>query len=221
MAFPRWEGLQTRSGLEAIGSFSLHTTAAAFCGIFFGPWLLSRWFIWILPLLRIPPPAPRADYWLQHLELVTIIPALVFGALVARYFERLASWAWVVPTMILSYKLLTFTNPNVSVLASADPWSRFSYYFVIQQHMPTFSSLGLSGSDPIRVAQQLDVTAPFYSGIAYSIGALLTKHKRIERVVSSLRREPEPEVVGPDDAGVEQIGEAKEQPVTKAHSSKS
>lgn len=78
--------------------------------------------------------------------------------------------------------------------------------------MPTFSSLGLSGSDPIRVAQQLNVTVPFYSGIAYSVGALLTKHKAIEKVVASFRREPEPEVFGPEDSGVEWVGEAKEDP---------
>lgn len=236
IALPRWQNLIAKDGVQAnalsdiarrsgfvwpgaaaIGSFALHTTAVPLCGIFLGPWLFSRWFVWILPLLRISPDMPRGDYWLQHLELVSIIPALVFGALVARYFERLASWAWVVPTMILSYKLLTFTNPDASVLASADQWSRFSYYFVIQQHMPTFSNLGLGGSDPIRVAQQLDITVPFYSGIAYSIGALLTKHKVIERFVSSLRREPEPEVFGPEDAGVEWIEEAKEEP---SHESK-
>lgn len=219
IALPRWgqgSGF-VWPGAGAIGSFALHTTAVPMCGIFLGPWLFSRWFVWILPLLRISPAMPRGDYWLQHLELVSIIPALVFGALVARHFERLASWAWVVPTMILSYKLSTFTKPDASVLASADPWSRFSYYFVIQQHMPTFSSLGLSGSDPIRVAQQLDVTVPFYSGVAYSIGALLTKYKVIERFVSSLRREPEPEVFGPEDTGVEWIEEAKEEP---SHESK-
>jgi hypothetical protein len=231
MALPRWKGLLTRSGLQvnqtedaarrsglvwpgagAIGAFALHTTAVPFCGIFFGPWLFSRWFVWILPLFRISPAMPRADYWLQHLELVSIIPALVFGALVARYLARLASWAWVVPTMILAYKLLTFTNTNVSVLASADPWSRFSYYFVIQPHMPTFTSFGLGGSDPIRVAAQLNITVPFYSGIAYSVGALLMKHKAIEKVVVSLRREPEPEVFGPEEAGVEWVGDAKEDP---------
>lgn len=236
IALPRWQNLIAKDGVqanalsdiarrsgfvwpgaEAIGSFALHTTAVSLCGIFLGPWLFSRWFVWILPLLRILPDMPRGDYWLQHLELVSIIPALVFGALVARYFERLASWAWVVPTMILSYKLLTFTNPDASVLAPADQWSRFSYYFVIQQHMPTFSNLGLGGSDPIRVAQQLDITVPFYSGIAYSIGARLTKHKVIERFVSSLRRESEPEVFGAEDAMVERIEEAKEEP---SHESK-
>jgi hypothetical protein len=123
MALPHWKGVLARSGLHvnriedvarrsgfvwpgagAVGSFAFHTTAVTFCGIFFGPWLLSRWFVWILPLRRIWPAMPIADYWLQHLELVSIIPALVFGAVVARYFERLAPWAWIVPTMILSYQ---------------------------------------------------------------------------------------------------------------------
>ena len=235
IALPRWERLLAENGAqadtisdiarrsgfvwprtEAIGSFALHTTAVPLCGIFLGPWLLSRWFVWVLPLLRISSTTPKADYWLQHLELVSIIPALVFGALIARYFEKLAAWAWVVPTIIVSYKLLTFTNPNVSVFASADPWHRFSYYFAIQQHMPTFSELLLS-RDPGRVVQQIDVTVPFYSGIAYSAGALLTKHKVIDRIVSSLSREPE--VFGPEEAGVEWIGEAKEEPATKADSS--
>jgi hypothetical protein len=211
MTLPRWEHVLIRSGLQAnriedvarrsglvwpgagaIGSFALHTTAVPICGIVIGPWLFARWFVWILPLFRISPAMPRADYWLQNLELVSIIPALVFCALMARYLEKLASWAWIVPTIILSYRLLTFTDANASVLASADSWSRFSYYFVIQQHMPTFSlSFGLSG-DPIRAAQQLDVTVPFYSGIAYSVGALFTKHKTIDRIVSGLRRKPEP-----------------------------
>ena len=92
MALPRWKGLLTRSGLQvnqtedvakrsglvwpgtgAIGSLALHTTAAAVCGIHFGPWLLSRWFVWILPLAGISSGTPSADNWLQHLELVSVI----------------------------------------------------------------------------------------------------------------------------------------------------
>jgi hypothetical protein len=78
--------------------------------------------------------------------------------------------------------------------------------------MPTFSSFWLSGSDPVRVAQQIDVTVPFYSGVAYSVGALLTKYKVIDGIADSLRREPEPEIFGPEEAGVELVGDAKEDP---------
>jgi len=225
MALPGWEGLLRRKGLQdketreaarrcalvwpgaaAIGSLAFHTTAAAVCGIHLGPWLLSRWFVWILPLVGMSS-APSADYWLQHLELVSIVPAFAVGFVVSRNVEKLATWAWILPTMILSYKLLTFTDPHASVLAS-DPWSRFSYYFVIERYMPTLYNL--RGSDPIRVAAQMTVVVPFYSGVAYSIGALLKKSKLIERIVRSFLAEPEPEVFLPEEAGVEWIGDAKE-----------
>jgi len=130
IALLRWKGLLERDSLQndqmedtpqrtglvwpgigAVGAFALHTTIAALCGIHFGPWLLSRWFAWILPLIGISSSgAPRADYWLQHLELVSIIPALVVGFIVSRYFEKSSSLAWILPTTILSYKLLTFTD---------------------------------------------------------------------------------------------------------------
>ncbi len=235
MALPGWKGLLTRKGLranqtedvaqrsglvwpgtEAIGAFALHTTAAAVCGIHFGPWLLSRWFVWILPLAGISSGTPRADYWLQHLELVSVVPALVAGFVVSRYFEKLSSWAWILPTIILSYKLLTFTNAHASVFAS-DPWAGFSYYFVIQQHMPIFDSFGFGGSDPVRVAAQMTVVVPFYSGVAYSVGAILRKYKVTDRIASSLRSEREPEVFGPEEAGVEWIRDPKEDP---AHESR-
>jgi hypothetical protein len=147
------------------------------CGLHFGPWLLFRWFAWILPLVGIWYSTPRADYWLQHLELVSAIPAVVVGFVVSRYCKKLASRAWILPTMVLSYNFLIFTDARASVFAS-NPWAGFSFYFVIQQHMPTFSSFG--GSDPVRVAEQIDVTVPFYSGVAYSIGALLKEYKVLE-----------------------------------------
>jgi hypothetical protein len=233
MALLRWKSLLTRKvlqtdqaedvaqhassvwpGIEVIGTFALHTTIAALCGIHFGPWLLSRWFVWIVPLLGISSGGvPSADQWLQHLELVSIIPALVVGYVVSRYFEKSSSWVWILPTIILSYKLSTFTDPHASVFAS-DHWAGFSYYFLIQQHMPTLNDFGFSGSDPIRVAAQMTVVAPFYSGVAYSIGALLRKYKVTNRIASSFRSEPEPQVFLPEEAGVEWIGETKENSVS-------
>ena len=77
--------------------------------------------------------------------------------------------------------------------------------------MPTFYDF--RGSDPVRVAAQMTVVAPFYSGVAYSIGALTKKRKVLERIIESVLREPEPKVFLPEDAGVEWIGDAKEPPV--------
>jgi hypothetical protein len=169
------------------------------CGIHFAPWLLSRWFAWILPLTGISTVTSSADYWLQHLEIVSIVPALVAGYIACQYFPKLATSAWILPTTTLSYKLLTFTSPHASVFA-ADHWSRFSYYFVIERMMPTLYNF--RGSDPVRVAVQMTVVVPFYSGVAYSIGALLKQHRLPERIIGSFLAQPEPDVFGAEEAGV-------------------
>jgi len=197
---------------SAVGSFALHTTAAAVCGTQFGPWLLSRWFVWIRPMIGLSSIAPNADYYLQHLELVSIVPAFVAGYVICRRFQKLAWCAWILPTAILAYKLLTFTNPQASVFTSSK-WSAFSYYFVIERLMPTFYDL--RGSDPVRVLAQMTVVVPFYSGVAYSIGACLEKSKVVDRIAKSLLADPEPEVFGPEEAGVQWIGDQKEQPTNE------
>ena len=51
-------GLAWPAGIAGIGFFALHTTAAAICGIHLGPWLLSRWHAWILPLLGMSSHTP-------------------------------------------------------------------------------------------------------------------------------------------------------------------
>jgi hypothetical protein len=210
MALPRWRGLLTRNGLQvsqteavaersslvwsgtgAIGSFALHTTAAAICGIHFGPWLLSRWYAWILPLLGMSSHTPTGSDWLQHFELVSIVPALVVGYLVSKRFGRLASCAWILPTIILAYELLRFTEPHVSVLAEFHPSTRFQYFFVIQRTAPTLTP-GFGGVDLVRIALQMSVIAPFYAGLAYSAGAIAAKRDLLKRIfgVGSMRPEP-------------------------------
>ena len=49
------------------------------------------------------------------------------------------------------------------------------YFFDIQKVMPTWANP--LASDPERVAAQMFVTAPFYAGLAYSLGALMSKHQ--------------------------------------------
>ena len=79
--------------------------------------------------------------------------------------------------------------------------------------MPTFYDL--RGSDPVRVLAQMTVVVPFYSGVAYSIGACLEKSKVVDRIAKSLLADPEPEVFGPEEAGVQWIGDQKEQPTNE------
>src|ERR1700686_2731741 len=185
-------GLVWPPGIVAIGFFALHTTAAAICGIHFGPWLLSRWYAWILPLLGMSSHTPTGSDWLQHFELVSIVPAFVVGYLVSRRFGRLATYAWILPTLILTYELLKFTEPQVSVLAPHSS-TRFQYFFVIQRTMPTFTP-GFGGVDPVRVALQTSAVAPFYVGLADTAGALAEKHDLLKRIFGTSPMQPEPEL---------------------------
>jgi hypothetical protein len=182
------ERLARRSGLHwpgasSIGAFALHTAAAEMCAVNLGPWLVYHWFGWMLPLFGLSTIILGTDYYLQHLETISIVPALVVGYFVARHLPRLAATAWIVPTAILSYKLWTFVDPHASVLAASNPFARFSYYFDIVPVMPTLRDL--YSPDPTRVLQQMLVVAPFYSGFAYSAGAFLSRRRIFDHFVGS------------------------------------
>jgi hypothetical protein len=64
-----------------------------------------------------------------------------------------------------------------------------------------------------RFVAQITFVASFYSGVAYSIGALMMRWKVIDKIIKTSRREPEPEVFSPEDDGVEWIGNHKDRPV--------
>jgi hypothetical protein len=207
LALPHWLGLLRSEGMQgqqteevarswgliwpgtaAVGSFALHTTACAVCAIHFGPWLLSRWFAWIVPLTGMAHHAASGDDWFQHFELVSIVPALLVGYILSRKFRGMATWAWILPTVILAYDILTFSEPPSSVLAPNSS-TRFSYFFAIQRSIPTL----LGGGDFVRVSDQMDVVAPFYAGVAYAIGALAAKHYLLEKFFGHPRNvQPEP-----------------------------
>ena len=178
-----FENLARQSGLywrraTGIGLFAMHTSCAEICAVNVGPWLVFHWFGWVLPLAGFSTTTLATNYYLQHLEVVSIVPALVVGYLMAKHYGWLATWAWIFPTIVLSYKLWTFADPRASIFAP-NVWSRFSYYFVIVQVMPTFQNF--NNSDPVRVAEQMFVVAPFYAAIAYTCGALLAKWQVLER----------------------------------------
>jgi hypothetical protein len=135
---------------------------------------------------------PTGSDWLQHFKLVSIVPALVVGYLVSTHFGRLATYAWILPTLVLAYELLKFTEPQVSVLAPHSS-TRFQYFFVIQRAMPTFTP-GFGGVDPVRVALQMSMVTPFYAGLAYTAGALAAKHDLLKRIFGSSPTQSEPEM---------------------------
>jgi hypothetical protein len=131
-------------------------------------------------MLGISTVTPAADWYLQHLELTSIIPALVAGYLVVRQPNSVATWAWGIPAVVLVYKMLRYQVPS-SVLFGTS-MSAVRYFFVIEQTMPTMRYT--TPSDPIRVLAQMSITAPFYAGVAYSFGALVSKHDLLRRLFS-------------------------------------
>lgn len=147
----------------------LHTAVVYICALYFSPWLVGRWFAWFAPLLHASSKVPPGDWYLQHLELVSIVPGVIAGYLNSRRRDSPATWAWAVPTLVLAYQMLRFRGSS-SVLS---PESAFAYFLNIQHSMPTLVSP--TASDPIRVLAQMTITAPFYAGVAYSLGALCSK----------------------------------------------
>jgi hypothetical protein len=173
---------ERRSPVRWAGLFLLNTALVYVFATRVSPMLVGRWFAWFAPALNIPASISSGDWYLSHLEIVAILPALVAGYIdIGRFIpsivgKRIAEWrsgsagtyAWVVPTLLLLYKMWRF-RPPTSVLVGPSV-SAFSYLFDIQKVMPTLANP--LASDPKRVLAQMYVTAPFYAGLAYSLGAL-------------------------------------------------
>lgn len=158
-------------------------------------WLVIHWFGWIMPILHISTSVPATDWYLQHFELMTILPALVVGYVnVARFLpgkvrtfihedrHSIGPWAWVLPTLVLLYRLLEYHAPSSSVLYGSS-MTVVKYFFDIVKVMPTRQTFFYS--DPIRVLAQMSVTAPFYAGVAYSVGALASKYDVLAKLFTS------------------------------------
>ena len=208
-------------GARRVGFLAVHTTAAGLCATYLNLWLAGRIVYWILPLLGQPAPSHVMDFYLQHFELANIVPAFLLGCLIVRKFPDFSTWAWLVPTIVMLYKLVTFAEPDVSVLDTGHSWQRFSYYFDIQRVAPTMTftptSFQVTGPDPLRVLAQITVVATFYCNIAYSLGALATKTKVIQKIWEGLSREPKPEVFEPEEAaGIVVVpNDAEEKPLQR------
>jgi hypothetical protein len=162
--------------------------------------LVSLWFAWAPRLFQISTIVRPGDWYLQHLEVMTIVPALVAGyvdvgrivpALLGGLIKgrRIASpaiWAWSIPTLVLIYKMLQYRAPSSVLIGTS--MSAFRYFFdILRNPAPTLADL--LASDPLRRLAQMTITAPFYAGIAYSMGAIFYRHRVLNRIFSFERRE--------------------------------
>lgn len=180
-------------------TFVIHTLLVYACALRLSPWLVYHWFGWILPMTQLSMTTPAGDWYLQHLVVASIIPALVVGYInVSRFFPQtvrsylgvanlssIAVWSWVIPVLVLVFRMALYKAPN-SVFY--DTWmSTIKYFFDVERVMPT--PLNPYASDPIRVWVQMSVTAPFYAGIAYSLGALESRRRMLKQLFTFETRE--------------------------------
>jgi hypothetical protein len=195
IAFP--EAKAPRFGV--IPAFALHTAIVYTCALRISGYLVGRWFAWFVPVLHISTDVLGPDWYLQHLELVTIVPALIAGyinvvrfapAIVGRpiwdaRFDSAINWAWSIPTLILLYRMSQYHAPSSVLFGSS--MTAIKYFFDIQKTAPTWANP--FASDPVRVVAQMFVTAPFYAGVAYSAGALLSKHEVLTKLFTFEKHE--------------------------------
>ena len=155
---PRTKSALTFGLHQFIGVYGIPNTAPLVFGLFFNLlFLFGRSY-------------PRRTFYSIVSERpyfpVQIISALILGWLLGRALRhRSMVWVWALPLAILCYSLVTasvliptsvFTRPGVFQ-------SRFSHYF----------GWGCQPTD--HCLDQLLITMPFYSSLAYSMGAALAR----------------------------------------------
>ncbi len=78
--------------LDLISAFALHTLIVYMLALHVSPILAGRWFAWVLPALQFHASGSPLGWYLQHLELATMVPALIAGYLnVARFIPTIVS----------------------------------------------------------------------------------------------------------------------------------
>ena len=75
--------------------------------------------------------------------------------------------------------------------------------------MPTFFAVG----DAIRVGEQISVVAPFYAGLAYSVGAIAETHDLVKKIFGNSGMRPETETTEMEENADRHIVSEPEKPV--------
>lgn len=154
--------------------FLLHLAAVYAITTFFTTRLAGWTRGTLLPLLEKPTSLNGAEFLFSHLVVFSSVPAFAVGLVNARFKQKVAQFVWIVPAAILTYKFLTFPAPSIfHSQFSAAFHQYFEGGFLIPefQNWHDFWSIVGSNPDMKRGIAQLNLTAPFYAGIGYSLGA--------------------------------------------------
>lgn len=192
-----------RSVLSYLLFFVLHLFIVYSSALHLSATLVGRWFAWGMPLFHVMSIVSPRDWYLQHLEVMTILPAFLLGYLdIVRWLPRAtrrffvrdeyspAIFVWIVPVCLLLYKMIAYQSQS-SVLYG-NSISTIKYFFDIQPVMPTWHNL--STVNPIRTLAQMLFIAPFYAGISYSSGAFVAERRLLVRLFTFEKQEQTEEV---------------------------
>lgn len=162
------ERLRTKSPIKSVLTFSLHEFIGMYGISFTAPLLLSLAF---KLMFLFGHGYPQKTFYSIVSELpyfpVQIIVAFILGWLLGRVLlHRSMVWVWVLPLAILCYFVATASvlNPTSVFASPGAGQSRFSHYF------------GWGCRPANRCLDQLLITMPFYSSLAYSLGAALARN---------------------------------------------
>lgn len=135
-------------------------------------------------------PGTVSEFEATHLFLLNAAVALPAGFCNYRSRHIGAFWVWLIPTAILAFQIFTFHN-SLSLFASNRWTTTFNYYFnanhvVIGEIARDFRNMRdmFNNPDFVRFIEQYRFTAPFYAGIAYSLGAFISNQGYRSRVSS-------------------------------------
>ena len=175
--------------------FLLHLAAVYLTVHFWSAWLAGWTRDRVLPFLQMPTTSSSDfEFVFSHLFAFSFVPAFLVALGIARFRTKVAQFVWIVPTVILAYKLITFSSPPTSVLFQGQSSSAFHQYFGGDFLIPEyhdwheFWEIVASNPDMTRGLAQHTFTAPFYAGLGYSLAAWICVRTQLHRKLNEAIR---------------------------------
>jgi len=165
--------------------FLVHLAAVYALVRFCTPWLSGWTARKVLPLLQYPTPLGPFQFFFSHLFGFSFFPAFLLGLIKSRFKHRAAQFIWLVPTVILAYKFVTF--PTQSVFESQFSAAFHQYFaggFLFPGSWALSDMKDFGSPDILRGLAQIEFTAPFYAGVGYSIAAWMGCRTDLSRKVA-------------------------------------
>ncbi len=166
------QAVPAKSNFEKLGRtvlwFLLHLAIVYLLTNFLVLWLTGQFHNVILPLIGMPPTESRLEFAFNHLLLFSVLCGLLSGAIAASYNPREAQFVWIIPTIVLAFKFVTFPS---SLLENHFALAFHHYFgggFFIPEYHSYHELFANFSPDYLRGLDQNHFTAPIYVSVAYS-----------------------------------------------------